>query len=122
MSDGPEAQWLAQLRAGRLMLQRDAAGRAVFPPRLAAPGHAGPLHWVEAAGTGTVHAVTIEHPRPPAAPRALVLVDLDEGVRMLSRMPDVAAESIRIGDRVRARIVAEAEIPHVVFVPAGAEA
>lgn len=99
------------------MLQRvRASGRHVFPPRLAEPGTGDTaLDWVEARGTGTVHSVTVQYPRPPAAPHAVVLVDLDEGVRMLSHMPDVPAESIRIGDRVRARIVSEAEFPFVVF-------
>ena len=117
---GPEARHLAYLAEGRLMLQRPrASGRAIFPPRMAEPGTGDPdLEWVAAAGTGTVHAVTVQYPRPPAPPHAVVLVDLDEGVRMLSHMPGTDAESICIGDRVVARIAAGAEGPMVVFDPA----
>lgn len=111
---GPEATFLDHLRAGRLMIQRAPDGAAVFPPRVCAPGTGAPLDWRPAAGTGRVHAVTVEH-RKGQPPRALVLVELDDGVRMLSRMPEADQEAIAIGDRVRARIVAE-EPPHVVFV------
>lgn len=116
---GPEAVFLAHLAEGRLMLQRArGSGRAVFPPRLAEPGTGDTaLDWIEAAGRGTVHSVTVQYPRPPAPPHAVVLVDLDEGVRMLSHMPDTDAESIRIGDRVRARIVTGGDVPMVVFDP-----
>lgn len=117
---GPEARYLGFLAEGRLMLQRArASGRAIFPPRMAEPGTGDPdLEWIEVAGTGVVHAVTVQYPRPPAPPHAVVLIDLDEGVRMLSHMPGTAAESIRIGDRVVARIAPGAEGPMVVFDPA----
>jgi len=116
---GPEAQFLAALAEGRLMLQRArGSGRAIFPPRLAGPGTGDTaLDWVEARGVGLVHSVTVQYPRLPAPPHAVVLVDLDEGVRMLSHMPNVPADTIRIGDRVRARIVTGGEIPMVVFDP-----
>lgn len=117
---GPEARYLASLAEGRLMLQRArASGRAIFPPRMAEPGTGDPdLEWIEAAGTGVVHSVTVQYPRPPAPPHAVVLVDLDEGVRMLSHMPGTPAEGIRIGDRVMARVATGAEGPMVVFDPA----
>jgi uncharacterized OB-fold protein len=111
----PEATWLAHLAAGRLMLQRDpATGRTVFPPRLRAPGTGVPLgDWVALSGMGTVHAVTVQYARPPAPARAVVLVDLDEGGRMLSEVVGTDPEDVRIGDRVAARI--EAEPLRVVF-------
>lgn len=114
----PEATWLAHLAAGRLMLQRDpATGRTVFPPRLRAPGSGAPLgDWVALSGLGTVHAVTVQYARPPALPRAIVLVDLDEGGRMLSEVVEGAAEAVRIGDRVAAQILPDP--PRVVFRPA----
>ena len=55
------------------------------------------LSWEPATGTGTVHAVTVQS-RP--APHAVVLVDLDEGVRVMSNMVGIAAENVRIGARV----------------------
>ena len=116
---GTEAQFLAYLSEGRFMLQRDPiSGRAVFPPRQRMPGTGTPLgDWVEMSGRGTVHAITIQQKRDAAA-RAIVLVDLDEGGRMLSQMTGIEADAVAIGDAVQARVVADAEIPHVVFEPA----
>jgi uncharacterized OB-fold protein len=55
----------------------------------------------------------------------MCVVDLDEGVRMLSRIVDCAPEQIRIGMRVQAVIepvdfgtYANSEQPIVVFRPA----
>lgn len=113
MDHGPEAIYLDALRAGRLLFQRRADGGAVFPPRVMAPGDGGPLDWAVSAGLGTVHAVTVQPQRPPAPPRIVALVDLDEGFRMLTRLD----ADLPIGARVRAAILSEAEPPHVVFHP-----
>jgi hypothetical protein len=93
----------------------------VFPPRLRAPGTGQPLaDWAPITGHGTIHAFTVEHRRPPAAPRALVLVDLDDGGRVLSRMPDCDPDGLHIGMPVTARIVTPDDgIPHLVFAPEG---
>lgn len=117
---GPEARFLAQLAAGRFMLQRDpVSDRAVFPPRLRAPGHGGPLtDFRPVSGRGTVYSVTVQPKKPPAPARVVVLVDLEEGGRMLSHMPDADPDTVAIGDKVIARIVSEGETPMVVFDPA----
>ncbi len=97
----PYRQYLTGCEAGRLTFQRDATGAAVFPPRVAEATDHGPLVWAESKGAGTVYSVTVISPRD-SEPYALVLVDLDEGFRMMSRVVDVAAESVAIGDRVSA--------------------
>jgi uncharacterized OB-fold protein len=45
----------------------------------------------------------------------VVLVDLDGGVRMMSRVVGVPPEQVRIGDAVQARVEALAGEPAVVF-------
>lgn len=66
-------------------------------------GERGSLHWRDAAGMATVCAVT-EVARAPSdefralAPYTLVLVQLDEGPRLMAH----ATAGVRIGDRVRA--------------------
>lgn len=116
---GPSARWREALGEGRFLIQRSRRdGSHVFPPRVAAPGSgADDLEWVEAKGLGTVHSVTVVRPRPPAEPYAIVLVDLDEGVRMMSRVEGVAPEEVAIGMRVRARIAASEGGPLLVFDP-----
>ena len=61
------------------------------------------LHWRDAAGTGIVYATTVIMRAPSDAFRALVpytlvLVDLDEGPRLMAH----AQAGVRIGDRVSA--------------------
>jgi uncharacterized protein len=115
----PEQEYLAHLAAGRFMLQRSAStGGYVFYPRVVEPGTgATDLEWVEASGRGVVYACTVVRQRPPAADYNVVLVDLAEGPRVLSRVEGLPSDEVRIGLRVRARIVQEADGPVLVFVP-----
>ena len=122
MSDqsGPEAIWRAELAEGRFMLQKSLTdGAYLFPPRTMAPGiGGGDLAWVEAAGKGTVYSVTVISPKPPLEPYNVVLVDLDEGPRVMSRIEGVAAQDVTIGMQVRARVGEEAGVPILLFDPA----
>ena len=116
----PDVEYAENLRAGRLMIQRSrSSGRFVFHPRVAEPvTGARDLEWVEVSGLGTVHAVTVVGQRPPAEPYNVAIIELDEGVRMMSRVEDMPSSEVRIGLRVRARIRAEGEDqPHVIFTP-----
>ena len=121
VSTGPEAQWRAALADGRFLLQRAvSSGTVFFPPRLAEPGTGDDdIEWIEASGMGLVYSLTLVAPKPPAAPYNVVLVDLDEGARLMSRVDGVAPDALRIGQRVRARIIEENGAPLLVFVPAG---
>lgn len=96
--------WQA-LREHRLMLQVDAAsGRAQFPPRpQSLYGEAG-VRWVQASGRGTLVAVTTSRiaavgkgTDPVAArPRALALVRLDEGPRLMATV-EAPFEALHVG-------------------------
>lgn len=114
---GPERHWRAALAEGRFLLQRArSSGTVFFPPRLMEPGSGDDeWDWIEASGLGTVHAVTVIYPKPPLEPRAVVLVDLDEHVRLMSEVEGVAAEAIAIGLRVRARIGERDGAPLLLF-------
>lgn len=115
---GPEQQYLAFLAQGRFMIQKSVAtGRHVYYPRVAEPGTGAALEWVEASGLGTVYATSVMRQRPPTPSYNVALIDLDEGVRMMSRVEGVAPEAVRIGLRVKARIAHEGETPLVVFDP-----
>ena len=112
-SDGPQAQFLDHLRAGRFMIQRSrSTGRYVFYPRIVVPGTGETdLEWVAASGGGTVYAITVNRSRDGAY--NIALVDLDEGPRLMSRIENV--ETVPIGTRVRARIAPIDGEPAVVF-------
>lgn len=119
--NGPEAIWREALGQGRLLLQRARdSGTVFFPPRLAEPGTGDTdLEWIEAAGLGTIYSVTLVSRKPPEPPYNVVLVDLDEGARMMSRVDGIPAEDVHIGMRVRARIVNENDMPLLIFEPLG---
>ncbi|WP_188771450.1 Zn-ribbon domain-containing OB-fold protein [Novosphingobium endophyticum] len=116
----PEAEWRAHLEEGRFMIQRSrSTGGHVFYPRVAHPGTgADDLEWVEASGKGTVHAVTVVRKKDPADSYNVVLVDLAEGPRLMSRVDAIAVDEVKIGMAVRARIIDEGHKPLLVFVPA----
>jgi len=119
----PEQEYFAHLAQGRFMLQRSrSSGDFFFYPRVAAPvTGARDLEWVAASGRGTVHAVTIMRPKPPQAPFNVVLVDLDEGPRVMSRVEGIAPEAVRIGMAVQARIATQDDKPILVFDAAGSK-
>jgi uncharacterized OB-fold protein len=112
-SDGPQAQYLTHLQAGRFMIQRSrSTGRYTFYPRIAIPGTGETdLEWVEASGAGTVYAITVNRSRDGAY--NIALIDLDEGPRMMSRVEGI--ETVPIGTRVRARVAQSGDEPAIVF-------
>jgi uncharacterized protein len=116
----PEEEWRTHLAQGRFMIQRSrSTGRHVFYPRIAEPGAgAQDLEWVEACGDGIVHALTVVRKKDPADSYNVVLVDLAEGPRLMSRVEGVDNDDVRIGMAVKARISAEGGQPLLVFVPA----
>ena len=117
----PDKQYQEFLAQGRFMIQRNrATGKAFFYPRVAEPGTGcTDLEWFAPSGLGTVYATTAISQRPPAAAYSVVLVDLDEGARMMSRVDGIAPDQIRIGQRVKAKVIQENEQPLVVFEVVG---
>lgn len=116
----PEAEWRAHLAEGRFMIQRShSTGGYVFHPRILEPGTgAGDLEWIAASGKGTIYAATIVRKKDPADSYNVVLVDLEEGPRLMSRVDGVPVDHVRIGMAVRADIIREGDKPLLVFVPA----
>lgn len=115
---GPEAQFKAFLAEGKFMIQRSASsGAHVFYPRTVAPGTGtADLEWVEASGTGTVYATTVNRQRPEkGGDYNIALIDLTEGPRMMARVEGVAPDAVTIGMAVKARIGEMAGEPAVIF-------
>lgn len=104
---GVQARYQQMLDAGRFAIQRcTACSKHVFFPRELCP-HCGAtaLEWVQPKGEGTVHAVTTVRRKADAGGDYNVsLIDLDEGVRLMSRVDGVPVDKVRIGMRVRARV------------------
>lgn len=103
-TQSPLAHFRAYLENGQLAYQYDTGARnAVFYPRLTAPRTGTTeLEWRVSTGLGTVYAVTTVAPRGEP-PYNVVLVDMDEGFRLMSRVEGIDANAVRIGMRVRFR-------------------
>ena len=116
----PEPDYQRFLSEGRFMLQRSRnSDRFVFYPRVAEPvTGALDLEWVEASGRGQVYSVTVISQRPPTPNYNVAVIELEEGVHVLSRVESIAPEEVRIGMAVKARISFEDEQPLLVFDPA----
>lgn len=117
---GPHPAYQALLAEDVLGFQAcGVCSRAVFSPRERC-SHCGAdaLSWRASAGRGTVYSTTVITPRDKPA-YAVVLVDLDEGYRMMSRIVDAEAESVRIDDRVEVRFVADGDEVLPMFTPDG---
>lgn len=117
---GPDAMYTAYVEQGsfRIQLCRSCA-KHVFFPRVICP-HCGSveLGWVEPSGRGTVYAASLITGKPgTGTDYAIVLVDLEEGVRMMSRVEDCARDQVHIGLPVQAHIVERDGRKLVVFVP-----
>ena len=104
---GPEQQYFDRIAAGRFEIQKCAScARHVFYPRVLCPHcGAGELGWVAPSGRGTVYSTTVVRRRPAdGGDYNVCLVDLAEGVRLMSRVVSLPPQDVKIGMAVRARI------------------
>jgi uncharacterized protein len=97
-------------RERRLVLQWcDACGEPVFYPREICPGclRTEGLTWRPALGQGEVYAVSVQYrsalalPAYQQGPYAVALVELAEGVRMMTNVVNCDPEGVRVGMAVR---------------------
>ena len=81
-----------KVQAGELWIQRcNDCQKAYFYPRFFCPRCLGTnVEWIKASGRGKLHTYMINHRPPPAfageAPYAIAIVELEEGVRMMSNI------------------------------------
>ncbi len=126
LTEDNHAFWDAA-REGRLVTQRCAGcERLRHPPRPMCPScHGLEQEVVELAGTGVVYSYSIlHHPQHPSFdyPVVAVLIDLDEGVRIVSNLVDVEPEDVQIGMPVEVRFVpTRDEMAVPVFAPRGGD-
>jgi uncharacterized protein len=95
------------LAQGELRIQRcKTCTKAVFYPRAICPHcHSDQLEWIAASGRGTIYTYTVVHQAfgqfAADVPFAVALVELEEGVRMMSRIIDAPRERVTIGAAVQ---------------------
>ena len=95
--------WEALVRHELYVQRCRACGTTRFYPRAvctACPG--GDTEWVRASGRGTVYSFTVTHQNQAPGfreelPYVLAIVELDEGVRLMTNVVGCAPEAVRIG-------------------------
>lgn len=103
----------AGTREHKLLLPTDSAGTPFWYPRALTPDTLEPVQWVESPGLGEVYTYSVHFIGPSKAykgdpPHVVALIDLDEGVRMMSNLvkdeegyPSIDPDDVSIGMKVR---------------------
>lgn len=125
--DPESAPFWEGCREGRLLIQRcRTCGTHRFPPTDFCPAcRSHETEWVEASGRGRVFSwIVVRHPVPKEVyagevPYVVAIVALEEGVRMVSNLVEVAPEAVTADMAVEVRFRPAAEgIVLPVFAPA----
>jgi uncharacterized OB-fold protein len=124
-TEGLAGEFFAWQAAGELRVQRcSACGRFRHPPTETCPACWSPdLRWERCAGTGTVFTWTRTHhafvPQlAPALPYLCVVVELDEGPRLLAGLrPGDPWAHVEVGQRVEVAFEARGATRVAVWVP-----
>ena len=109
--DGLNAEFYEHLAKGELRLQRcDACGTWRHPPRILC-GRCGAdgWQWTKASGRGVVYTWTVTHQAlvPPFAgdvPYAVVVVELEEGPRLVTAVRGIEPSALSLGLPVELRV------------------
>ncbi len=108
---------------GELWMQRCAeTGRYQFYPRPCSVYTGGRVEWVKCVGKGTVHTFSVirrNYPEPyfeALTPYVVAIIDLGEGVRMMSNVTGCTPEEVKIGMKVEVYFSCVSEAQRV-FLP-----
>ena len=103
VQDSDSRPYWEGLALGELRIQLcNSCRKAVFYPRALCPYcFSEGLLWIAASGKGTIYSYTVAHqafgPFAEDIPFIVALIELDEGVRMMSRLLDAPRERVTIG-------------------------
>ncbi len=104
MKQSPYGVFLDHLKKGELAYQVSEDGKAFFYPRAVAPvTGSDKLEWRVSKGLGTVYTTTVVYTKDQP-PHNVVLIDVDEGFRMMSRVEDIDPLQVKIGMRVKVKM------------------
>lgn len=95
--------WEAAARHDLYLQGCGACGRLRHPPRAVCPAClSSEVEWVRTSGRGTVYSFTVTHQNHAPGfrqrlPYVLAIVELDEGIRLMTNVVGCAPEAVRIG-------------------------
>lgn len=107
MPDRVTEKFWEAARRHTLLIQRcrDCQANLFFPQSVCRRCLSEDIEWLEAKGTGEIYSFTVIH-RPPSmvfedeTPYVVAIVELDEGVRMMTNIIGIESEAVRIGMNV----------------------
>ncbi len=103
----PDKLFRNGLAEGRIILPKcRSCGKFHFFPRLVCPHcHAMEFAWHPVSGRGEIHTTTVVRQKPEhGGDYNICMVELEEGVRMMSRVEGLAPQEVKIGMVVTAYI------------------
>jgi uncharacterized protein len=109
--DHVSATYWAAAAEGKVLYQEcPACGHRQFYPRAMCTACAAEPEWREASGRGTVHTFTIirqnwANPFREELPYVVAMVELDEGVKMMTNITDCEIDDVHVGMAVEAYTV-----------------
>jgi uncharacterized OB-fold protein len=119
--DNVSAPFWAAAAEGKVLYQEcTACGHRQFYPRAMCTECAGEVAWREASGRGTVHTYTVirqnwANPFKDELPYVVAMIELEEGVKMMTNVTDCNADDVTIGMAVVAHTVKVDDEVGVVF-------
>jgi uncharacterized OB-fold protein len=105
--DSDSRPYWVGLQQGELRIQRcSSCAQAVFYPRALCPHcFSDQLSWIKASGKGTIYSYTVVHQAfgsfAADIPFTIAIVELEEGVRMMTRIITAPHEQVTIGATVQ---------------------
>jgi hypothetical protein len=122
MKQSPLGTYVEHLKKGELAYQVNKdTNKPFFYPRAIAPETGSSnIEWRVSKGLGTVYTTTAVHYKGEP-PLNVAMIDMDEGYRLMSRVEGIDAMDVKIGMRVKVKVVPgdEKTLPFPVFTPAG---
>lgn len=121
MHDEASRTYWEGCKNGKLLLQRclDCGVYQTFPRHLCYRCHSQKLSWVESSGRGTVYSFSVVYRPPmeefaPDVPYVVAIVELQEGVRMMTNIVGCPPEDATVGMGVQVvfdRVTPEVALP-----------
>ncbi|MCW9041868.1 MAG: OB-fold domain-containing protein [Pseudopelagicola sp.] len=118
---GPDQIYDCALASKEILLPKcDDCGAYHFFPRVLCPHcHGTSISWMRASGKGRVHTTTVVRRKPErGGDYNVCMVELEEGVRMMSRVDGIAPGDVAIDMAVTAFVDDAEGTPIVLFRPA----
>lgn len=106
-------------KEGKFLLQKcDDCGKVIYYPRALCPAcMSSSISWIPSAGKGEVYTFSVHHRGPTKGfktPYVVALIDLEEGVRVMSNVVGCDPNDVRIGMKVE--VVFE-QLTDEIFLP-----